>query len=117
MSNKPGGKGGGGGGAAGKAKKPAKGGVEEKREDALQAVVCIVAIDTRTCEPHMNQLLMYIPAGSQILADSFLDRFRPFSLERPRVSLALAPKSARFVSTRPLIPPPVPSPLGEHAHN
>jgi translation initiation factor eIF-2B subunit epsilon len=49
---------GGKGGAAGKAKKPAKPGADEKREDVLQAV---------------------------ILADSFQDRFRPFTLETPRV--------------------------------
>lgn len=47
------------GGAANKSKKPAKGGAEEKREDALQAV---------------------------ILADSFQDRFQPFALEKPRVN-------------------------------
>ena len=47
------------GGAANKSKKPAKGGTEEKREDALQAV---------------------------ILADSFQDRFQPFALEKPRVN-------------------------------
>ena len=49
--------GGKGGAAAGKAKKPAKA-TDEKREDALQAV---------------------------ILADSFQDRFKPFTLETPRV--------------------------------
>jgi translation initiation factor eIF-2B subunit epsilon len=47
-----------GGAAAGKAKKPAKAGADEKREDVLQAV---------------------------ILADSFQDRFKPFTLETPRV--------------------------------
>jgi translation initiation factor eIF-2B subunit epsilon len=47
-----------GGAAAGKAKKPAKPGADEKREDVLQAV---------------------------ILADSFQDRFKPFTLETPRV--------------------------------
>ncbi|KAK3690014.1 nucleotide-diphospho-sugar transferase [Podospora appendiculata] len=51
------------GAAAGKAKKPTKAGAEEKREDVLQAVV---------------------------LADSFQDRFRPFSLEKPRCLLPLA---------------------------
>jgi translation initiation factor eIF-2B subunit epsilon len=52
--------GGKGGAAAGnlKAKKPAKPGADEKREDVLQAV---------------------------ILADSFQDRFKPFTLETPRV--------------------------------
>ncbi|EAA30360.1 nucleotide-diphospho-sugar transferase [Neurospora crassa] len=50
------------GGAANKSKKPAKGGAEEKREDALQAV---------------------------ILADSFQDRFQPFALEKPRCLLPL----------------------------
>ncbi|GAB1317242.1 translation initiation factor eIF-2B epsilon subunit, GEF [Madurella fahalii] len=54
--------GGKGGAAAGKGKKPAKPGVDEKREDVLQAV---------------------------ILADSFLDRFKPFTLERPRCLLPL----------------------------
>jgi len=53
MSGKQGGKGG-----AAKGKKPTKAG-EEKREDALQAV---------------------------ILADSFQDRFQPLTLETPRVS-------------------------------
>ncbi|KAK0610462.1 nucleotide-diphospho-sugar transferase [Bombardia bombarda] len=60
MSAKQGGKGAAGGG--GKAKKPAKA-AEEKREDVLQAV---------------------------ILADSFQDRFRPFTLEKPRCLLPLA---------------------------
>ncbi|KAK3941186.1 translation initiation factor eif-2b epsilon subunit [Diplogelasinospora grovesii] len=61
MSSKHGGRGGGG---ASKGKKPAKAGAaEEKREDALQAV---------------------------ILADSFQDRFRPFTLETPRCLLPLA---------------------------
>lgn len=50
--------GGKGGAAAGKSKKPAKPGADDKREDVLQAV---------------------------ILADSFQDRFKPFTLERPRV--------------------------------
>lgn len=50
------------GGGANKSKKPAKGGAEEKREDALQAV---------------------------ILADSFQDRFQPFALEKPRCLLPL----------------------------
>lgn len=50
--------GGKGGAAAGKSKKPAKPGADEKREDVLQAV---------------------------ILADSFQDRFKPFTLETPRV--------------------------------
>ncbi|KAK0724796.1 nucleotide-diphospho-sugar transferase [Lasiosphaeris hirsuta] len=51
------------GGAAAKAKKPTKAGTEEKREDVLQAVV---------------------------LADSFQDRFKPFTLEKPRCLLPLA---------------------------
>ncbi|AEO67720.1 248bebc0-b44c-48a5-9568-27a74349cb9e [Thermothielavioides terrestris] len=59
MSSKQGGK---GGAAAGKAKKPAKAGTDEKREDVLQAV---------------------------ILADSFQDRFKPFTLETPRCLLPL----------------------------
>lgn len=46
------------GAAAGKPKKPAKPGADEKREDVLQAVV---------------------------LADSFQDRFKPFTLQKPRV--------------------------------
>ncbi|KAH6844842.1 nucleotide-diphospho-sugar transferase [Chaetomium sp. MPI-CAGE-AT-0009] len=54
--------GGKGGVAAGKAKKPAKAGADEKREDVLQAV---------------------------ILADSFQDRFKPFTLETPRCLLPL----------------------------
>ncbi|EAQ92162.1 hypothetical protein CHGG_00397 [Chaetomium globosum CBS 148.51] len=54
--------GGKGGAAAGKAKKPAKAGTDEKREDVLQAV---------------------------ILADSFQDRFKPFTLETPRCLLPL----------------------------
>lgn len=55
--------GGKGGAAAGKAKKPAKAGTDEKREDVLQAV---------------------------ILADSFQDRFKPFTLETPRVCMSEA---------------------------
>ncbi|KAK3346269.1 nucleotide-diphospho-sugar transferase [Lasiosphaeria hispida] len=51
------------GGAAAKAKKPTKAGTEEKREDVLQAVV---------------------------LADSFQDRFKPFTVEKPRCLLPLA---------------------------
>ncbi|KAK4124145.1 nucleotide-diphospho-sugar transferase [Parathielavia appendiculata] len=51
-----------GGGAAGKAKKPAKAGADEKGEDVLQAV---------------------------ILADSFQDKFKPFTLETPRCLLPL----------------------------
>ncbi|KAL2263117.1 hypothetical protein VTK26DRAFT_8138 [Humicola hyalothermophila] len=51
-----------GGAAAGKGKKPSKAGADEKREDVLQAV---------------------------ILADSFQDRFKPFTLERPRCLLPL----------------------------
>ena len=63
-SNNPMSKQGGKGGAAtGKAKKPAKPGADEKREDVLQAV---------------------------ILADSFQDRFRPFTLETPRVCRRLS---------------------------
>lgn len=54
--------GGKGGAAAGKAKKPAKAGADEKGEDVLQAV---------------------------ILADSFQDRFKPFTLETPRVEPAI----------------------------
>ncbi|KAL1837580.1 hypothetical protein VTJ49DRAFT_3640 [Mycothermus thermophilus] len=54
--------GGKGGAAVGKGKKPAKAGADEKREDVLQAV---------------------------ILADSFQDRFRPFTLETPRCLLPL----------------------------
>ncbi|KAL2268105.1 hypothetical protein VTJ83DRAFT_2951 [Remersonia thermophila] len=54
--------GGKGGAAAAKGKKPAKPGADEKREDVLQAV---------------------------ILADSFQDRFRPFTLETPRCLLPL----------------------------
>ncbi|KAK4146636.1 putative translation initiation factor eIF-2B subunit epsilon [Dichotomopilus funicola] len=54
--------GGKGGAAAGKAKKPTKAGAEEKGEDVLQAV---------------------------ILADSFQDRFKPFTLETPRCLLPL----------------------------
>ncbi|KAG5918591.1 hypothetical protein E4U42_006798 [Claviceps africana] len=49
--------------SAGKGKKPAKAGAESKGEDVLQAV---------------------------ILADSFQDRFRPFTLDRPRCLLPLA---------------------------
>lgn len=52
---------GGKGGAAGK-KKSTKHGADEKREDVLQAV---------------------------IIADSFQDRFKPFTLETPRVCPAL----------------------------
>ncbi|AEO60244.1 hypothetical protein MYCTH_2309321 [Thermothelomyces thermophilus ATCC 42464] len=59
MSKQQGGKGGAG---TGKAKKPAKAGADEKREDVLQAV---------------------------ILADSFQDRFKPFTLETPRCLLPL----------------------------
>jgi len=61
--------GGKGGAAAGKTKKPAKAGTDEKREDVLQAV---------------------------ILADSFQDRFKPFTLETPRVGPAV--KSFRVPS-------------------
>ncbi|KAK0648813.1 nucleotide-diphospho-sugar transferase [Cercophora newfieldiana] len=60
MSSKQGAK---GGAAAAKAKKPTKAGAEEKREDVLQAVV---------------------------IADSFQDRFKPFTLEKPRCLLPLA---------------------------
>ncbi|KAG6011891.1 hypothetical protein E4U43_008046 [Claviceps pusilla] len=49
--------------SAGKGKKPAKAGAESKGEDVLQAV---------------------------ILADSFQDRFRPFTIDRPRCLLPLA---------------------------
>ncbi|KAL2151594.1 hypothetical protein VTH82DRAFT_6692 [Thermothelomyces myriococcoides] len=59
MSKQQGGKGGAG---TSKAKKPAKGGADEKTEDVLQAV---------------------------ILADSFQDRFKPFTLETPRCLLPL----------------------------
>ncbi|KAK0713809.1 nucleotide-diphospho-sugar transferase [Lasiosphaeria miniovina] len=52
-----------GGAAAGKSKKMATPGAQEKREDVLQAV---------------------------ILADSFQDRFRPFSLAKPRCLLPIA---------------------------
>ncbi|KAK4179695.1 putative translation initiation factor eIF-2B subunit epsilon [Triangularia setosa] len=52
----------GGKGAAGKGKKPAKAGGDDKREDALQAV---------------------------IIADYFQDRFRPFTLDKPRCLLPL----------------------------
>ncbi|KAK0611116.1 nucleotide-diphospho-sugar transferase [Immersiella caudata] len=60
MSSKQGGR---GGPAGPKPKKPARAGAEEKREDTLQAVV---------------------------LADSFQDRFKPFTLEKPRCLLPLA---------------------------
>lgn len=50
------------GGAAGKGKKPAKAGVDEKREDVLQAV---------------------------LIADYFQDRFKPFTLDKPRCLLPL----------------------------
>ncbi|KAK4452101.1 nucleotide-diphospho-sugar transferase [Podospora aff. communis PSN243] len=60
MSSKQSGR---GGAAAAKSKKTAKAGTEEKREDTLQAVV---------------------------LADSFQDRFKPFTLEKPRCLLPLA---------------------------
>ncbi|KAK1830548.1 nucleotide-diphospho-sugar transferase [Podospora conica] len=60
MASKQGGK---GGAAAGKAKKAPKAGADDKGEDVLQAVV---------------------------LADSFQDRFLPFTLERPRCLLPLA---------------------------
>jgi len=60
MSGKQGGKASAG---AGKGRKPAKAGAaDEKREDALQAVV---------------------------IADSFQDRFKPFTLEKPRCLLPL----------------------------
>ncbi|KAG6185638.1 hypothetical protein E4U27_000432 [Claviceps purpurea] len=49
--------------SAGKGKKPAKAGVESKGEDVLQAV---------------------------IVADSFQDRFTPFTIDRPRCLLPLA---------------------------
>ncbi|KAI0007865.1 nucleotide-diphospho-sugar transferase [Xylariaceae sp. FL0662B] len=51
------------GGASSKAKKPGKPGAEDKREDVLQAVV---------------------------IADSFQNRFHPFTLEKPRCLLPLA---------------------------
>ncbi|KAI0196428.1 eIF4-gamma/eIF5/eIF2-epsilon [Astrocystis sublimbata] len=54
---------GGRGGAAAKGKKPGKSGGEEKRDDALQAVV---------------------------IADDFRTRFLPFSLDKPRCLLPLA---------------------------
>ncbi|KAK4184459.1 putative translation initiation factor eIF-2B subunit epsilon [Podospora australis] len=49
-------------GGAGKGKKPAKAGTDEKREDVLQAV---------------------------IIADYFQDRFKPFTLDKPRCLLPL----------------------------
>ncbi|KAK2593729.1 translation initiation factor eIF-2B epsilon subunit, GEF [Conoideocrella luteorostrata] len=49
--------------SAGKGKKPAKAGAESKSEDVLQAVV---------------------------IADSFQDRFRPFTIDKPRCLLPLA---------------------------
>lgn len=61
--------GGKGGAAAAKGKKPTKPGADEKREDVLQAV---------------------------ILADSFLDRFKPFTLERPRVCTPVTGKGPRL---------------------
>jgi translation initiation factor eIF-2B subunit epsilon len=51
-----------------KGKKPAKGGAESKTEEVLQAVV---------------------------LADSFQDRFRPFTVEKPRVRLIEPPQRER----------------------
>jgi len=64
MSSKQGPKG--GPAAAAKSKKAAKPGAEEKRDDHLQAVV---------------------------LADDFQDRFKPFTLEKPRCLLPLAGSS------------------------
>ncbi|KAI1162743.1 eIF4-gamma/eIF5/eIF2-epsilon [Nemania serpens] len=62
MSQSKGGRGG-GGAAAAKGKKGGKSGAEEKREDALQAV---------------------------LIADDFQTRFLPFSLDKPRCLLPLA---------------------------
>lgn len=64
-----------------KEKKSAPGGkrqAEEQRENLLQAVVCI---NFRSCEvfEFLTQKLQ------QVLADPFQNRFRPFTLENPRV--------------------------------
>lgn len=49
---------------------------EDKREDSLQAVV-------RTCTLYCAKAF---EPTEQVLADSFETRFKPFTLERPRVS-------------------------------
>lgn len=64
MSNKHGGKPAAGGGKGKKAAPKGKAGGEEKREDVLQAVV---------------------------LVDSFQDRFKPFTIEKPRVGCLETP--------------------------
>jgi translation initiation factor eIF-2B subunit epsilon len=79
MSKQPASK---GASAAGRGKKPAKGrAAEEKREDVLQAVVSFSLPLAPPRRLH-DALLIF-----QILADSFQDRFMPFTLERPRVSV------------------------------
>lgn len=60
MSNKQGGKPAAGGSKGKKASAKGKAGGDEKRDDVLQAVV---------------------------LVDSFQDRFKPFTIEKPRVRL------------------------------
>lgn len=78
MATKQGGK---GGAASGKAKKAPKAGADDKREDVLQAVVSLSS--PRAPLPTMRLLV------PQVLADSFQDRFLPFTLERPRVRRTL----------------------------
>ena len=71
-----------GGAAPGKAKKPAKPGADEKREDVLQAV---------------------------ILVDSFQDRFKPFTLETPRVRRILSQAPSPDRPRAPMADPEIPS--------
>lgn len=64
-----------------KGKKPTKSGAESKSEDVLQAVVSIES--AMKLEIWLTQLLTI--SLLQVLADSFQDRFRPFTVEKPRV--------------------------------
>jgi hypothetical protein len=87
MASKPGGsKGGsGGGGAAAKGKKPSKSGAaEQKTEDVLQAVVRVSPAGNGFVCPDEQQLLTGLLC--QIIADTFQDRFKPFTVDTPRVS-------------------------------
>ena len=75
MSGKPGVKGAAGGG---KGKKPAKGGAEEKTEDALQAVVCDLSACPRTYAKH------FLLASSLIIHQTILidhSRLFPTSIQ------------------------------------
>jgi translation initiation factor eIF-2B subunit epsilon len=82
--------GGRGGAAAAKGKKSAKPGAGDKREDVLQAV---------------------------ILADSFQDRFKPFTLEKPRVGRPVTDIDTLYcplLTTMFLTVPPAPRQRSHH---